>query len=278
MAKYTTQLKTIIEEINGLTSPATSKQLPSLIEQARPQLFDFSYPITDAAHKPVLERKILQHYLFREIGFETVGLWHFKLASKMNEIMPYFDRLYQSAKLEFDPLTNYNYDETAIATSNSTSDSNADTSLTANQNTSSNQNTTANNETNSKANSSQTDTGKDVNAFSNTPQGSLTGVESLTYLTDARIIDTSNNVDTDQTGQTTSTENSDTKQESDTTQKSDTAYTNHLQSDNKSSNTINRKGYQGVNPADLLSKYRETLLNIDLMVIDSLADLFMLIY
>lgn len=266
MAKYTTQLKTIIEEINGLTSPATSKQLPALIEQARPQLFDFPYQITDVTHKPVLERKILQHYLFREIGFETVGLWHFKLAAKMSEIMPYFDQLYQSAKLEFDPITNFNYNETAIATSTSTSDSNADTSLTANQN------TTANNETQSKANSSQTDVAKDVNAYSNTPQSSLTGVESLTYLTDARIIDTNNTTDTDQTGQTTATENSDT------TQKSDTAYKNHLESDNKSSNTINRKGYQGVNPADLLAKYRETLLNIDLMVIDSLADLFMLLY
>lgn len=278
MAKYTTQLKTIIEEINGLTSPASATQMPALIEYARPKLFNFAYTMNDTAHQQELERKILQHYLFREIGFETVGLWHLKLMYKMQEIMPYYNELYKSAKLDFDPLTNYNYDETANATSNSTSNSKADTTLKANQNVVANQNTTANNETNSKANSSQTDVRKDTNAFSDTPQSSLSGVESLTYLTEARIISTDDTVDTDQTGQTSSTDSSDTKQNSDTTQTSDTNYTNSLTSGNISANTINRKGYQGVNPSELLMKYRDTILNIDMMVIDALADLFMLIY
>jgi len=53
MAKYTTQIR-------------------SIVESGYP-IFDFEYPIFDPAYKGVLEKKILDWYYFREIGFETVG-------------------------------------------------------------------------------------------------------------------------------------------------------------------------------------------------------------
>lgn len=266
MATYTTQLKTIIENINGLSESAPATQIPALIEKARPIIFGFDYPITDTSHKPILERKILQHYLFREIGFETVALWNLKLNFKMNEIMPYYDELYKSAALKLEPLANYGFDETANAQSDTTSKSNQTTHSTNDQS------TTSSNTTNSTANSSQSDTGKDTNAYSETPQGSLSGVENLTYLTDARIIDSTNTTDTNSTGKTTSDETSDSNAVQDGTNNMD------MTSKNVSQNMINRKGFQGTSQSELLQKYRETILNIDLMVIDALSNLFMLLY
>ena len=49
--------------------------------------FDFKmtdYPIFDENYREVLETKILKHFYFREIGFETFALWKFKLNEKLN--------------------------------------------------------------------------------------------------------------------------------------------------------------------------------------------------
>ena len=53
MAKYTTQIKSLVE--------------------AKYPLFDFEYPIFDKNYKSVLEQKIIDRYYFREIGMETAG-------------------------------------------------------------------------------------------------------------------------------------------------------------------------------------------------------------
>ena len=66
------------------------------------------YPIFDENYRETLDTKILKHYYTREIGFETVGLWKFKLNTKMNEIMDYYNQLYESALLEFNPFDNTN--------------------------------------------------------------------------------------------------------------------------------------------------------------------------
>ena len=42
----------------------------------------------------------------REIGFETVGLFKLFLNERMAEIMPYYNKLYESETFEFDPLKN----------------------------------------------------------------------------------------------------------------------------------------------------------------------------
>lgn len=42
--------------------------------------------------------------------------------------------------------------------------------------------------------------------------------------------------------------------------------------------TTNKKGYQGISPSELLQKYRETFLNIDMLVISELEELFISIF
>lgn len=54
-----------------------------------------SYPIFDENYRPILNKKILDHYLMSEIGLETPALFNHYLGSKLNEIMPYYNTLYQ---------------------------------------------------------------------------------------------------------------------------------------------------------------------------------------
>lgn len=94
MSVYTTELQWIIV---GLTDEMpTNTPLLQRIDTARQKIFDFNYPIWDENHKVELETKIIEHYLFREIGLDTYMKWKIKLRSKMMEIMPYYVDKYNS--------------------------------------------------------------------------------------------------------------------------------------------------------------------------------------
>lgn len=62
------------------------------------------YPIFSEEYRPVLNRKIINHFYFREIGQETPDRFNFMLARKLDEIMPYYNKLYMSEMISFDPL------------------------------------------------------------------------------------------------------------------------------------------------------------------------------
>lgn len=70
------------------------------------------YPIYDEKHRQELNDKIINHYYFREIGFETAEMFKRKLNIKMKEIMPYYNQKYKSEDVEFNPLYNIELHET----------------------------------------------------------------------------------------------------------------------------------------------------------------------
>lgn len=89
--------------------------------------------------------------------------------------------------------------------------------------------------------------------YSDTPQGGVNGLDSNDYLTNA-----THNVGTDGTSSTLSGTTSDN--ETGTGERSDSYVDKIL-------------GYEG-NQSEMLLKFRETFLNIDMMIIDELKDLF----
>lgn len=109
MSKYTTELRYICEKANNLDTSKGYSDVNTIIENARSKIFNFDYPIFDETYKPVLEKKIIKHYYTREIGEETVGLWQLRLDARMNEIMPYFNKLYESELLHFEPFADVDY-------------------------------------------------------------------------------------------------------------------------------------------------------------------------
>ena len=111
MSNYTTQLRFICESYAGEVVSQPQSEIDDIIAASREKVFNFEYPIFDPAYKETLESKILSHYYTEEIGSETVGLWKHQLKNKMREIMPYYNQMYLSEKIKFDPLINTMLDD-----------------------------------------------------------------------------------------------------------------------------------------------------------------------
>lgn len=239
MSKYTTELRFICETQSGLNESVGGNSVGEIISLARTKIFDFDYPIFDTNYKEVLETKILKHFYTREIGLETYGLWKLKLDTKMNEIMPYYNKLYQSELLEFNPLWDIDYTrDGSESTSQSESTSN---SLSTSESES----------------SSSSMMGSEWDLYQETPQNGLTGVTDYNYLTNAT------NNKNDSHGSASENRQSATSQ-SGTRDALDTK--GYLERIN---------GYRNNNPSKLLEDYRDTFLNIDMMIIRELESLFM---
>ena len=104
MSKYTTEVRFICETYAGMTENKGVADVKSILTTSAPKVFDFDFPIFDEQYRLPLETKILRHYYTREISEETVGLWNLRLEDKMNLIMPYYNQLYESELLKFNPL------------------------------------------------------------------------------------------------------------------------------------------------------------------------------
>lgn len=249
MSRYTTELRFIVENFAGLDKSIGygTALFPAALETARPKIFNFDYPIYDTSYKRVLETKIIKHFYTREIGFETVGLFLLKLDTKMNEIMPFYNQLYKSAMLEFNPL--YDID---LTTTHSGSGKNNTVSHSDNSGSSS-----ANGTTTTTANNTSWD------LYSDTPQGRLSGVEENNYLTDARKKTDINSGSTTATTTGTTTGTDDTTTDVNSTD----SYINHV---------TGKTG--GGSFSKMLLEFRDTMINIDLQIINELNDLFFNLY
>lgn len=166
MSKYTTSIRNIIDSLTGNSEQSTADNFNSRILTACPLIF-LPFPLFNEDYRLTLESKILKHYYTREIAFETFGLWKIKLDTRMNEIMPYYNKLYYSAELTFDPL--HDVDLTRI--NSGTSESGQNTQST------------------SRATNTQHGTNQDINKYSETPSGALVNVISGQYLTNANVDD-----------------------------------------------------------------------------------------
>ena len=277
MSKYTTELRYLIENN-----------------------FDIGlkdYPIFDENYRESLNQKIINHYYFREIGMETAELFKRYLNNTMREIMPYYNQLYKSELLEFNPFYNVDKTVTADKNNNSVSDfveniSGKNTQTADTENTQTNngkqQTTTAATSTGESVGNSTT-TNKNKNVSSDTPQGflSINSIENETYASAAEMGNaesinnskaTSNNAENGITDQTTADETKATgNSKSNATTETDTANkTTSNDFENYISHVIGKS--EGETYSEMLMKFRETFLNIDMMIIDELKTCFMMIY
>lgn len=200
-----------------------------------------------------LNDKILNHYRFREIGQETVGRWLFELKTALNEIMPYYNQLFYSADQDFNPIYNVDYVKTI---NRDKKDSTVGT-----------QNSTSNTSTTGTDTSSNTEFTKSVD--SKTPQNQLnipnTGIDTVDY---------ADNASWGKASGTTNGSNS-------TTGNTSSNGSNSVIGKENEGIVETTKGNFGVVSAqDLIIKYRETILNIEQLIINDprIKELFMLIY
>lgn len=247
MSKYTTEVRFICEVNSGLNESVGYSKIEDIINGAIPKIFDFDFPMFDEKYRGVLERKILKHFYTREICEETVGLWKLRLDTRLNEIMPYYNKLYESELIKFDPLYSDNLTRTRK------------TDFDSSRKTSNKGKTTSNSNTQGNGNGSTSNNGNDL--YSDTPQGSINELEAGTYLTNARKT-------TDNSSTTTSTSNTSTGSVDSTD--------NGLDDLNSTEEYLEKvSGWSGTSGSKLIKEFRETFLNIDLLVIEELDDLFM---
>lgn len=236
MSKYTTQVRFICETSAKLTESSGFNDIEDILNKSWSNIFS-DFPIFNEQYRPELCKKILRHYYTREICCETVGRWKLFLSDKMNNIMPYYNQLYQSELLKIQPLVS------------------VDRSI---QHEGSGSETKTTNRNGSNTSTSRTDGRTDTwSYYSDTPQGGISGLENNDYLTNA-----THNMGTDGTSTTLKGTTSD----------------NETGTGNRSDSYVDKiLGYEG-NQSEMLLKFRETFLNIDMRIIDELKDLFFTIY
>lgn len=203
------------------------------------------YPIFDESYRAKLNEKIVAHYALREIGSETPQMFVFYLGRTMREQMDYYNQLYVSAQRRFDPFI--------------TSDIRQEMDSTSSNESSGRSSGTQSNESTANSTSDTTADNSSMTFNSEFPQTRIDDFRK--YATTASQTDSTGNTHTatqqDSAATATSTSNTDYAHSSDT--------------GNSTSHTIGTSGSQ----SQLLQDWRGTMLNIDLMVINSLEGLFM---
>ena len=247
MSTYTTELRYICETLAGIDESAGYADTDNIIKTAAPKIFNFNFPIFDPLYKFPLCEKIIEHYYTREIGEETYGLWRLRLRARMRDIMPYYNQLYKSAQLIFDPLT-----DTDVTTSHKLTRGEKSEAETKGTNSGTSSGTGKN---------STTETANREQDYSDTPQGDSTGVLEKKYLTSVTVENNTGNTSGTQesTSQTTGTSSGTEKRSVDSV-------------DDYIERVTGKRGGQSY--SNLIAEFRETFINIDNMIIDELADLF----
>lgn len=190
------------------------KYLPSSSEKVTIELRDVvkdtdifdrcdPFPIWDENHRGELEKKIIEHYYFRQIGFETVGKFKFILNARLREIMPRMNKLYVTTLFKYNPIENYNMEEKGTDKRNASADN--------------------------------------LGKYSETPQGELNNLIEGKYLTNA---------------------------------------THGLEkAESEDNHEFSRHGNIGVTTTQqMIEQERKIIIDLDLMIIDELKDLFIGVY
>lgn len=306
LSKYTTEVRYICEQKAGLKASEGAGSVDSIIARSWNQIFTTNCTFFDETYRQILCSKIIKHYYLREISAETVGIWLLWMNTKLEEIMPYYNKLYESALLEFDPFKDVDYTKEHEGAFDGTKDVDGTTTDRLSKSGSSTtvidsdiereseyeDNGTIGDARDISVDSEAHSTGSKSDRYSDTPQGTInnTDVTGDAYLTNVRLIgdqtdgtssDTTydNNLQTrDLDGTSNSTES---KDETDNTTYSETNTNNGTSATNEVvSNTDSYVdhvfGKMSTMPySDLLQKFRETIINIDLLVIEEFDELFL---
>ena len=106
-------------------------KIKDLAKEGRETIFDFDYPLSDKVDKEEFEILILNKFMMRRIGFDTLTAFKLQLNVKLNEIMPIYNKM-------FDALADWNIFDGETITRNRTLDfeSNSTNNVNINGNTS----------------------------------------------------------------------------------------------------------------------------------------------
>jgi len=237
MSEYTIQLRNYIENFS-YDQPFLSNR--DKIELGRTKLFDFDYPIFDVNYKKILETHIIRNFYMREIGQETMGLFKFQLETWLLINMPYYNKLFESELIKFDPLVNSKSEATHTKKIDRNIDSKSDNS----------------------SNSSSSDNNFTRVIDSDNPDSRL----SLTSNDGQGVIEYASNIQEDSENNSSSSNGS----------SNTTANTDLNETEDYVQSRVGKIGVQSY--SKMLMEYRESMLRIEQKMFNEMQQLFMLVY
>ena len=276
-AKYTTVLKDLLE--NDQTKPLIEKVLstyPLYEKRSKEEYIPSIIPTREE-----LNKKLLNAYKYREIGFETVGRFIDELEIAMNEIMPKYNQLLFSLDQDFNILFNVDYQRTTTSDRNGTNENKITGTDSSSTNTMDSTSSTSNAEDSSETTTSLNNNSKSVHSA--TPQGQLSistnDINSISYADDATWGENKNNDSTSSNGSTTSTSSS-SSTGTNITQGSNESTSTGKNQENETVLETTKGNFGVVSSQDLILKYRELILNVEQDIINDerISELFMRVF
>lgn len=261
-----------------------------------------NYPIWSEEHREVLNQKIINHYKYREIAFETPGRFIDELNIKMDEIMPYYIELYNTTMYEYNPLHNVDYteeytinrDTTGNVTNTSEGSSESVGSVKNKDVTTSeaSESSTVNTESENTSNLTTSTDHKHKKVDIDTPQSNVNVdniLDSYPY---------ASNVSSEENDETSTKTNTDTNTTSNTSEgTSESEVTNNFDSDTTSSTDMSNSSetdstekqvetyskhlvgnYGVISSQRMIQQQRDLIINIDVKIIAELHTLFMQVW
>ena len=262
MARYTVELRSLM--LNEQTKAELNKALSSypLYTSKNPSVSDL-IPSRD-----ILNTKLLNHYKYREIGFETVGRFCDELEITMCEIMPRYNELFKTVEIMADlpsPFDNVDVTETFEQETTSKSES---------EGTSTN-NTTNDSESNGTSSATIGNTNNSKRVTSDTPQDEISiateNIEGVNYASQVEWVKNVSNGSEERN--VTDSNSTEMTSEGSTSGSSETTGTvRHI---------FTKKGNQGVNTyAHDMNEFRTSIIDVVEQIINDerIGELFMMVY
>ena len=212
-------------------------KIKDLASVTREKIFNFTYPLTTKVDKEEFEKMILNHYMMRRIGFETVTAFQLQLNVKLNSIMPMYNKLFDM--LDGWDLLNDGEKVTRKLTDEKTSDT-------------TNNNTTSNTLENKSTTENTTTADR---RESDLPQSEIDNVQDGSYMTKYNLDKTTVN----------GTDNSNS---------SGTSTTNGSTNTNENVKTLEEISRTPADKISIYKQFQENLTSIYQMIFKELDDLF----
>lgn len=211
------------------------------------ELFDFDYQFDDQTFKKELEGHVIQYFWDYEIGQETPDMFKRKFKARWLRCIGYYNTLYNTTLLEYNPLTNYSLTEAMEQLSKSNSEGTS-TSV-------------HNTVTNGEDTGSESGEGQTNEKVSDYPQQAITAGdylsgEKLGTYSDSKTNSHYSETNVDDSGSITNANE----------QETETTYQKTIE------------GITGVTYQDLIKKQRDIIIRIPDMICQEMKPCFVLVY
>lgn len=246
------------------------------------ELFDFDYQFDDANMKIEIENAIINYFYFYEIGDYSPERFKHNFKVKFLSAIEYYNKLYNTSLLEYDPLINYTMTEALERLGNTKA--NTTNLSTDQQQTDHTDSTDA--QTNSSGTSGSTDSTEQSSDSTETaqtkhsdyPQDAFAGDYSSETSDNDFVKQQTTTTTGEQTGENTTETTSTTGGISQTVNAGTSESEQHSQTDNTESYEKTIEGMTGRTYQELIQSERDNILRIKAMIINELKPCFLMVY